>query len=191
MERAPEFGGSGGAVRGDRLALRQFDRHVSVWDPRGDGCSSEQMRTRLYGRMTPAATDVSAETSTCGMRSPADGRTRQRSRPRVRGRVGEPGGLPVTIAGQGMYFWNRPQVDRVLAAPAPWRCHSGAGDTVSPRQRSRFKFTTHIPGRRSPRLRRRLRSRRWRSRPTTSTSRSGRPKERSSCTRFRTLPVHL
>jgi WD40 repeat protein len=126
-----------GRFSGDRLALMQADNLLSVWD-------LEQRRKafEVPGALQFALFDDTGRLLTWSAES-VDVRDAQSGRwiERVSGHdhevtdvaSGGPGGLPVTIAGQGLYFWKRPQVDRVLATAtgAPMAVSfSGAGDTV-------------------------------------------------------------
>lgn len=108
-----------GLISGDRLALRQADKMVSVWD-----LTQGRKLFDVKDAQNAVLSDDAERLLTWGTGDSIDiwdVRTR-RSIERV-GSHDDPvsgaaiaghGGSVVTIAGQGLYVWNRPQVDRVL-----------------------------------------------------------------------------
>jgi WD40 repeat protein len=108
-----------GLFSGDRLALRQVDRTVSVWD-----LAQERMLLKVDDAPNVVLSDDAERLLTWSTGDSIDiwDVSARRSIERV-GSHDDPvsgaampghGGLLMTIAGQGLYLWNRPQVDRVL-----------------------------------------------------------------------------
>jgi WD40 repeat protein len=109
-----------GMFRGDRLALRQVDRRVSVWDlaqgrqlfevPDAPNVVLSDDADRLLTWSTGDSIDMwDARTGR------AIERVGSHDDPVSGAAIAGRGGPLMTIAGQGLYLWNRPQVDRVLS----------------------------------------------------------------------------
>ncbi len=125
-----------GQFSGDRLALRQVDS-VSVWDLAQPRLAFEVPGAVQFAWLHDAERLLTWSAESVDVRDARSGRWIERLSGHdheVTGvGSGGPSGLPVTIAGQELYFWNRPQVDRVLATAtgAPMTVSfSAAGDTV-------------------------------------------------------------
>ena len=127
-----------GLFSGDRLALMQADQRLSVWDLAD--LAERRLVYEVNGALQFAFSDETGKLLTWGAESvdvwdARSGRLIERisQGDEVAG-VGSGGpGLPVTIAGQALYFWNRPQVDRVLSTVtgAPMTMSfSAAGDKL-------------------------------------------------------------
>ena len=108
-----------GLFAGDRLTLTQVDGRVSVWD-----LTAKRMLFDMKDAPHVALSDDTERLLTWSAGDTVDiwdarnGRSIERvgshDDPVSGAALAGHGGLLLTIAGQGLYVWNRPQVDRVL-----------------------------------------------------------------------------
>ena len=126
-----------GLFSGDRLALMQADQRLSVWDLTERRLAFEVNDAHQFALLEDTGRLLTWSAESVDVRDARTGRWIERLSGHdheVTGvGSGGPSGLPVTIAGQGLYFWHRPRVDRVLptVTRAPMTVSfSAAGDTV-------------------------------------------------------------